>query len=450
MSSQRPSEAQASPEKRLFISLLTRDISLIDAFLDVVDNSINSAIKMENLALKSVADYRKLLAKPTRKRAPEVKISISEAIIEISDSAGGITFADAENDVFRFGRSGDGKSGDRLSVYGIGLKRAIFKMGNLIDIVSTHPSTGFSLHINVDEWSKENEERWTFKNLRPHNGGTKYGTTIKVSELSEDVKTRIRDSTFQSELITRLSETYVYFLGRLINIEVDGISIKPIPLEIGSNFASEQFDEHGVSCSLSAGIVLPHTDSFPAEMSGWFVFCNGRAVAYADKSETTGWGVKGLLPSFQPKHRPFIGLVFFAAPNPELLPWSTTKSTINQESLLWQHTKRKMAAISREIINFLDRRYSDAGTLTTPAQLREAANSRKKLSLFATIGMNDSKFQTPKQSNKPRKQYATISYKARKSDVELVKKYVGKRGMTNPEVGEYTFRYFLKTEIGGQ
>jgi hypothetical protein len=98
----------------------------------------------------------------------------------------------------------------------------------------------------------------------------------------------------------------------------------------------------------------------------------------------------------------------------------------------------------------LDRRYSDAGTLTTPAQLREAANSRKKLSLFATIGMNDSKFQTPKQSNKPRKQYATISYKARKSDVELVKKYVGKRGMTNPEVGEYTFRYFLKTEIGGQ
>ena len=262
-------------------------------------------------------------------------------------------------------------------------------MGNVIDIVSNHSGAGFSLHINVDDWSKENDGRWTFKNLKPYKASGKYGTSIKVSELSDDVKTRIRDLTFQSELINRLSETYVYFLGRLINIEVDGIHIKPTPLDIGSNFASEQFSEHEVSCSISAGIVLPHTDSFPAEMSGWFVFCNGRAVAFADKSETTGWGVKGLLPSFQPKHRPFIGLVFFAATNPELLPWSTTKSAINQESLLWQHSKRKMAAISREITNFLDRRYSEAGTLTSPAQLRVAAGSKKKVSLFATIGMSD-------------------------------------------------------------
>ncbi len=247
MSPQSPSEAQASPEKRLFISLLTRDISLIDAFLDVIDNSINSSIKTENLTLRNVGDYRKLLTNQSHRKVAEVRISISETMIEISDTAGGITFADAEEEVFRFGRAGDGNSGDRLSVYGIGLKRAIFKMGNLIDITSNHPNTGFMLHINVEEWSKENDERWTFKNLKPHRSGKPYGTSIKVSELSDDVKTRIRDATFQSELATRLSETYVYFLGRLINIEVDGTPIKPTPLEIGSNFASEQFSEHSVS-----------------------------------------------------------------------------------------------------------------------------------------------------------------------------------------------------------
>ena len=114
MTGLRPSEAQASPEKRLFISLLTRDISLIDAFLDIVDNSINSAIKTEKLTLKSVADYRKLLGRQAGKKTAEVKISISEAVIEVSDTAGGISFADAEEDVFRFGRSGDEKSGDLL------------------------------------------------------------------------------------------------------------------------------------------------------------------------------------------------------------------------------------------------------------------------------------------------------------------------------------------------
>ena len=116
MTGLRPSEAQASPEKRLFISLLTRDISLIDAFLDIVDNSINSAIKTEKLTLKSVADYRKLLGRQAGKKTAEVKISISEAVIEVSDTAGGISFADAEEDVFRFGRSGDEKSGDLLPV----------------------------------------------------------------------------------------------------------------------------------------------------------------------------------------------------------------------------------------------------------------------------------------------------------------------------------------------
>jgi hypothetical protein len=157
------SEAQASPEKRLFISLLTRDISLIDAFLDIVDNSINSAIKMARLSLRNVGDYRKLLTGSAERNPAKVKISISEALIEITDTAGGISFADAEEDVFRFGRDGDAKSGDRLSVYGIGLKRAIFKMGNIVDIVSNHRTTGFSLRIDVNEWSKESDEPWTLK-----------------------------------------------------------------------------------------------------------------------------------------------------------------------------------------------------------------------------------------------------------------------------------------------
>jgi len=35
-----PVFADASPEKRLFISLLSRDISLVDAILDILDNWI--------------------------------------------------------------------------------------------------------------------------------------------------------------------------------------------------------------------------------------------------------------------------------------------------------------------------------------------------------------------------------------------------------------------------
>jgi hypothetical protein len=54
-------DADASPEKRLFISLITRDISLIDAFLDIIDNSINSALEPLADRLRTADDYEKLL-----------------------------------------------------------------------------------------------------------------------------------------------------------------------------------------------------------------------------------------------------------------------------------------------------------------------------------------------------------------------------------------------------
>ena len=40
-----PIFADANPEKRLFISLLTRDITMVAAFLDLIDNSVNAALE---------------------------------------------------------------------------------------------------------------------------------------------------------------------------------------------------------------------------------------------------------------------------------------------------------------------------------------------------------------------------------------------------------------------
>ena len=53
--------ADARPEKRLFISLITRDISLIDAFLDLIDNSINAALEPMADNLKTADDYQRRL-----------------------------------------------------------------------------------------------------------------------------------------------------------------------------------------------------------------------------------------------------------------------------------------------------------------------------------------------------------------------------------------------------
>jgi len=54
----------------------------------------------------------------------------------------------------------DPENNDRLSVYGIGLKRAIFKLGNCIEMESNHRQDGFALNLLVDWWENETEIPW--------------------------------------------------------------------------------------------------------------------------------------------------------------------------------------------------------------------------------------------------------------------------------------------------
>jgi len=145
-------EAEASPEKRLFISLLTRDLSLIDAFLDLIDNSINAALITRRVPLSSARDYMRLLNANARGSLPSVTITANDRAIKVADATGGITFETARSQVFKFGKSeSPSSSSDRLSVYGIGLKRAIFKMGNNVHIESNHRAGGFALDLNVPD-----------------------------------------------------------------------------------------------------------------------------------------------------------------------------------------------------------------------------------------------------------------------------------------------------------
>jgi hypothetical protein len=367
--------ASAEPEKRLFIELLTRDISLIDAVLDLIDNSINSAIISAGEKLSKPGDYLKLLQKtPGKANTPQVDITLSTSEFSIVDTCGGIPVDKAETEVFRFGKKETGKSGskNRLSVYGIGLKRAIFKIGNDINIQSAHRDGGFLMHLNVHKWEQTPQQEWSIP-MRASSQKVEghFGTSILIKSLYPDIAKRIGDRTLIKQLQDRIAKTYCYFLERIVRIVVNGRTIEPAQIEIGENSASQTFNVGAVACAVVAGIGVPRNNKHVAENAGWYVFCNGRAVAFAEKTTATGWGI--VLPSFQPKHRPFVGLVFFTSADPEALPWTTTKSSINQESGVWQHTLGVMGVVGRQITKFLDSRYNDDGTEITAAELSSIA-----------------------------------------------------------------------------
>jgi hypothetical protein len=435
--------ADARPEKRLFISLITRDISLIDAFLDLIDNSINAALEPLADDLKTADDYQRLLANAKLKPKVEIEISVGAARIVVTDNAAGISAEMAEKHVFKFGRdTPQGHESDRLSVYGIGLKRAMFKCGNRINIISDHKDGGFGLEFNVATWAQDKKEPWTFE-IQKRSPKSKTGTRIVISELHDDVLHRIDDGLFLSQLRDRIARTYSMFIGRVVEIKLRGQPIVKESFEIGKNYATERWKSGKVSCNITAGIAVSQGTHFRDRYAGWFVFCNGRAVLYADKSPLTGWAGAGL-PIFQPKHRPFLGTVFFVSPNVEELPWTTTKASVNEESAIWQEAMRHMVKVGRVIINFLDKRYTEEGTEISPSDMQDA--SQGSVSVLTAAVAKERTFTAP---TKPPPKEVRIQYHAKVRDVEKIESHLRRPGMGGSEVGRYTFNYFLKNEVRG-
>lgn len=439
-------KADARPEKRLFISLLTRDIPLAAAFLDLIDNSINAAVEPFADRLKTAADYLAVLSDEQVRPTVNIRITFSADQVMVQDDTCGISVRTAADHVFKFVRSAEERAeehNDRLSVYGIGLKRAMFKLGNKIDMTSDHRDGGFALDLNVRDWERKAEERWSFLVTPRKPTASKTGTSITIKQLYPDVSSRLMDGVFEGELREAISRTYVYFLAKFVNIELNGSPVSGVGIEIGENLSAESFPFGSATCSVTAGIGILQAGGYRDRSSGWFVFCDGRAVISADKSMLTGWDAS--LPIFQPKHRPFLGTVYFVSEDPEQLPWTTTKSAINEDSANWQTAKRYVATVGRVVINFLDSRYTETGTEVLSKDLQEASGTR--VNVLAAAASPARSFTPPKR---PKPTTTKIQYDARIADVRAIAEYLGNPSMSGSDVGRHTFTHFLENEVEEQ
>ena len=87
-------DAKAVPTKQFFVSMLTRDISLIDAILDLVDNSLDGVLR---LADSDAVDYS----------AHTIRVNCTDEGFRIKDNCGGIKRSIAAEYAFKFGREAD-------------------------------------------------------------------------------------------------------------------------------------------------------------------------------------------------------------------------------------------------------------------------------------------------------------------------------------------------------
>jgi hypothetical protein len=359
----------ATPTKRLFIKMLTRDLSLEDVILDLVDNAIDSACRKQKVDLTAAALLRAKSHKTFPKPKANIEITFDQESFVIEDTCGGISVLDAKNTVFRFGKTNEDDRG-ALSVYGIGLKRAVFKLGQRIEIDSRTDKEGFRVTIDTEKWMADDETEspdWSLP-LEPAQGASSRhpaGTTIRVKKLNSEVRGRFKDDTFDSRLRRIVSNTYALFLERFVTLKINGLVVKPSELPLASskeiNTGIDRFSRHDVDVDLLAGIT---TRPYRTEQAGWYVFCNGRVVVNADKTELTGWG--GTFPQFHSKYAGFVGYAFFHSEKPDLLPWTTTKRGLNWESDVYMVAMQRIKTMARPVLDFLNLMY-DTPVIESPA-----------------------------------------------------------------------------------
>jgi hypothetical protein len=437
-------KATASPTKTFFVRMITRDISLEDCILDLIDNSIDSAWQREGGQPMSLADGADL-------SRYKIEIRATTESFLIRDNCGGLTLDDAANYAFTFGRKRQEREEPySIGVYGIGMKRAVFKIGTDIKIRSTYlngdKTESFTVPIKVPRWLENEVGEWDF-DIEESAALESPGVEIEVKDLTEASATAFGNPAFVQNLKRMISRDYSLHMHRGLSIEFDKEPIKGWQIEMlqGGDFApmrityEDKIGDHVVNVEILAGMAAPPPENSDPEENekgdnkdGWYVVCNGRIVLAADKTTLSGWGTDDW-PQWHRQYSGFIGLAMFTSAKTEILPLTTTKRSVDVSSEIYRRARSKMREASRAWIDYTNvRKQAIEEAKSIEAQAKPLSIFQLKASPSVAL---------PKLTPKPKIKQANISYSMPIERVRKLAQALGNINMSYRDVGITTFEY---------
>lgn len=444
-----PLRVEANPEKRFFINMLIRDIELIPALLDLVDNSVDGARK-----LRGDEPYDGLY----------VELTVTPDEFKITDNCGGIDIDTARDYAFRFGRSADFEPiPGSVGQFGIGMKRSIFKIGREFLVSSKTEGSSFILAVDVDEWANTPGTDWSFmledvdEDFHPQDSDD-IGTEIIVTKVHDTVREDFGSGETLALLRSQLRYRHRQAMEKGLRVVLNGepvIPFNPVLLSGDSitpiNLKTD-FEESGaiINVRIFAGVATVDRGDLDDDQganfrrepdAGWYVFCNNRMLIAADRSSLTGWG--NGMPVYHPQYRQFRGYVFIDSARSDLLPWNTTKTGVDQDSRVWRRVFSEMMVAGTQVISMLNTVKAERQTGDEDQPI-SAALSRSRPSGLSQIG-SSSRLNYP-ASRPSRPNTRKIQYDVERSRFERAGDALGTS--TAAEIGRRTFDYFYSSQVG--
>lgn len=445
-----PMKANANPSKNFFISMLTRDIDLADCILDLLDNSvdgISEAARREQIELDADRPFA----------GHSVAIEFDRARFSIKDGSGGIPITVAADYAFRFGRPDDAPAlnDGTIGLYGIGMKRAIFKMGNRFEMKSSTGAESFGVAVDVDRWRRDPQVRredgeevmeWSFDLEIDQVPDPIVGTTITMTELYDPIWRQFENPIFRDRLNKMIARDYAFILSRGLKVTVNGAEIEAVMPAFRESADIAPFkhveERGGVRIEITCGLADAPPDDTSATartpeagVYGWYVVCNDRVVVSADKSAETGWGVKPV-PAWHPQFTGFMGVARFESDDPKLLPWKTTKRDVDASNPFYQSALAVMMRATKRLTDYTNARRAESKKAKRVEKLapvrpvqRVTANAAP---IFPAIAQRD---------------VVLIEYARERAEVEALSEALGLIGSSPSEVGIRSFEYCYRREV---
>lgn len=453
----------AKPERALFVDMLTRDIELVPAIMDLLDNSVDGARAMPTEGRDGSTDSLTPFW---------VHLDVNPDRLVIEDNCGGIPLDVARRYAFRFGRPVEYKGvPGSVGQFGVGMKRALFKLGDFFTIDSRAKSTRFEMSVDVKQWEQIDSFQWQFQmskvdpNYDSTSGGR--GTRIEVTQLHESVAEDFRDVTFLSLLTRDTRSRHQQALSEGLSIVINGRRLDSFETKLlsGPDFrpVNRTFTiaaaHSTVTVQIVAGITRPDraeagTDDGEAEHfrggtdAGWWIFCNGRLLVEHDRTRLTGWGDN--LPNYHPQYRNFRGYAFLSAATTEDLPWNTTKTGVDEDSRVWRQVQAQIKVAGAEVVSVINRMKVEDRDASNESEMPTVLAARAAALTSATDLETSERFAVPPPPAKPARAVKKPKVKKIQFHVPLDRfDAVAQRlGMsTVAGVGRRVFDYFYEREI---
>jgi hypothetical protein len=333
----KPFSVDTRPTKEAVVNSLTRDLTVEACVLDLIDNAIDAA--RETALQKAPLEVRDEMDDSFDDF--EIKLTLNGSAFEISDNCGGIPIDHLKKMVLRFGWRSKHEKG--IGIFGVGLNRALFKLGRSSHLVTDTGSQRAELTLKAEEYLEG--EKWTLPAEEFPSTG-EVGTRIKITQLPTEIANAFADAEREKKIRSEIGHRYARFIAKGLSILVNGEPVENQEVKIRADGPYEggyKFykTDRGVSIHIVYGQHAEHRftkepgydperNRLLTDQYGWTILCNDRAIIISDRTFKTGWD------TFHSEYYGFVGFASFMASDPAELPWNTTKVDVDLNNPAYQ------------------------------------------------------------------------------------------------------------------